>query len=413
VSSVPAPLAAPLAARLRAARVEITARWLERIADRVALERRRIFPTDDLLDHMPLLVCGIADQLENPADVVSADAAVIVHARELGAARYAQGFSEYEVLKEFELLGSILFAFVMREADQIDVPCSRAELFACAQRLFHAVALVQQATTTRFLELAHARVAEREDRLRAFHRALTHEMRNRVGATLGAGQLLQMADVPPDRRADLVGVVVRNADGMRLVLENLLELSRLDRDARQERRIPLRAAAAEVARQLREAAAASGVQVRLSPDLPPVETNAAAVELCLANLISNAIKYADPAKSPRWVDVSARAETAPDGTPTEVIVEVRDNGVGVPEAARARLFERYFRAHESVLPAVEGTGLGLNLVREVVEGLGGRAWAEHAPGGTVFAFALPCRRAADAGLRPDASPSREGAGDPR
>ena len=79
-------------------------------------------------------------------------------------------------------------------------------------------------------------------------------------------------------------------------------------------------------------------------------------------------------------------------------VVVQDNGIGVPEAQRARLFERFFRAHTaepSRVSAIEGTGLGLSIVRETVQALGGRVGVEFPAEGTVFTFTLPCRRAAD------------------
>lgn len=89
------------------------------------------------------------------------------------------------------------------------------------------------------------------------------------------------------------------------------------------------------------------------------------------------------------------------------MVRVRDNGIGVPEAARPRLFERFFRAHDETVTEVEGTGLGLSIVRETVESLGGRVWAEFPDDRrTVFAFALPSRRLDDAAMagtrRPEA-----------
>jgi signal transduction histidine kinase len=72
-----------------------------------------------------------------------------------------------------------------------------------------------------------------------------------------------------------------------------------------------------------------------------------------------------------------------DEAPEEVIVEVADNGIGVPPDARARLFQRFFRAHEKEIPDIEGTGLGLSIVRDTVGSLGGRAWAEFPARGSV------------------------------
>src|SRR3954466_13585348 len=93
------PLAGALAERLRDRKRDLTARWLERIVERVSLDPNRVFPTDELLDHVPLLVAGIADYIEEPAAEVSVDMPVVGKARELGALRYAQGFDAYEILK--------------------------------------------------------------------------------------------------------------------------------------------------------------------------------------------------------------------------------------------------------------------------------------------------------------------------
>jgi signal transduction histidine kinase len=236
------------------------------------------------------------------------------------------------------------------------------------------------------------RVREREDRLQAFDRALTHELRNRIGAVLGASQLLESLDLSDVERRRLASVVARNASGMRVVLDNLLELSRLGNATRTERHVLLSAAAAEAARQLREMSDADDIDVMID-DLPPVEVSAAAVELVLANLLSNAIKYSDPAQASRWVRISA-THTG-DG---EVVVTVRDNGLGVPPAARARLFERFFRAHVDTRGNVDGTGLGLSIVREAILEIGGRVWAEFPDdghGGSAFRFTLPARRVTD------------------
>lgn len=403
---VPCPLAITLARRLRDSRDELTARWLERISERVTLDANRVFPTDELLDHVPLLLAGVADYIEHPGAAVQADSAVMAKAMELGALRHAQGFDAYEVLKEYEILGGILYAYLTTVVDDIPEECSRAELFVCARRVFHAVMLIQQATTVQFLQRTTERLQERDERLRAFNRTLAHEFRNRIGAASGAAQLLGMIELPDADRRAMADVVVRNVDGMRATLENLLELSRMGQaDTRQQRHVLLPRAAAEAVRSLRDFAAAHRVEVRVEP-MPDVEVSAAAVELCLTNLVSNAVKYADPAKPVRWVAVEGElASDAEDGR--EVIIRVRDNGLGVPEAQREGLFRRFFRAHEHSASHVEGTGLGLSIVRETVRALGGRVWAEFPEVGTVFAFALPARRGADRPA-PDGGPDAGG-----
>jgi signal transduction histidine kinase len=384
---------------MRAAGGGLATRWLERISARVDLEPERVFPTDDLIDHVPLLIDGVADFIESAADPVAADPPVVTKAMELGALRHAQGFDEYELLKEYEILGGILFSFLVRTVDAIDEDCSRSELLVCAHRLFQALSLIQQATTSRYLQLARGQIREREERLRAFNRTLTHEFRNRINAVVGAGQLLQIPDLAPADRESLAAVVSRNADTMRLVLDNLVELTGLTPDSRRQRHVRLPQAVAEATRQLTDLARAHRVAIRVAPDVPDVEISAAAVELCVANLVSNAIKYASPARADRWVAVEGHLVSDERGAPREVVVRVSDNGLGVPPEKRARLFERFFRAHEGALADIEGTGLGLSIVRETVESLGGRVWAEFPAEGSVFAFAAPCRRAADARVR--------------
>ncbi len=395
------PLAAALANRLRFGREELTRRWLDRIGARVSIGLDRVFPGAELLDHIPLLIDGIADYVENPAEEVAADAPVVAKAMELGELRYVQGFDAYQLFKEYELLGGVLFSFLAGAVDEINEPCSRSELLQCAHRVFHAVAIIQQATTTHFLRKTMIQVREREQRLRGFNRTVSHELKTRLGAIQGAHSFLGEAWVSEAERNRFIEMIGENAAAMHVVLEDLISLSRLDGDARQQKNVLLPAAAAEAVRQLRQLARARDVAVRLSPDLSPVEVNAGAVELCLTNYISNAIKYSDPSKPERWVEIRSRVEPQRDTDgATELIVEVSDNGLGVPDEARRQLFDRFFRAHgEGEASGVEGTGLGLSIVRETVEMLGGRAWAEPtASGGSVFAFALPCRRGGDSSM---------------
>lgn len=397
--SIDCPLAPILAERLRDARAELTTRWLDRIVARVSLDPERIFPAEDLLDHMPLLVDGIADYLENPSDEISADVPVIAKAMELGEMRQSQGFSAHEILKEYEILGGVLYAFLVRIVDEIDEDCTRSQLLACGHRLFRAVSVIQQVTTTHYLRLADGEVHEREERLRSFNRMVTHELKNRIGAVQGAVRMLQepWVDGEAEERVRFLSVIDRNAEGMQETLHNLIGLSRTDTNARRQRYVQLPEAVAEAARQLRDMARGAGVEIRVAEDLPRIEVSAAAVELALVNYISNGIKYSDPKKQERWVDVRAKRRTGQDGD-GELVIEVRDNGTGISPEARDRVFERYYR--ESDDDGVDGMGLGLSIVRETVNELGGRAWAEareDGESGCCFKIALPARRVEDAG----------------
>ncbi|MGH9424217.1 MAG: ATP-binding protein [Thermoanaerobaculia bacterium] len=387
---------AVLAARIRAEREEIASRWLERIDARVAIEKNQVFPTDELLNHVPLLLDGVADFLEAPEQELDATSPVTAKAMELGALRHAQGFDVYEILKEHEILVRIIFAALRPAVEDLGSDASPGDILECWQQISQAVELIRQATVSHFLRLASESVAEREGRLRRFNRMVAHELKNRVGTVRGAAHMLEEPWLQEAERRRFQRMILDNVLGLQKVLSDLESLSRLESDARQRRNVLLPQAASEAVRQLRETAQAKGVDVKIAGDLPPVEVDAAAVELCLANLLSNSIKYADSSRADRWVEISGEL-VYPNKLYGELIVRVRDNGMGVPPQARDRLFEQFYRAHSETVTAAEGTGLGLSIVRETAESLGGRAWAEFPEeGGTVFAFALPSRREDDA-----------------
>jgi signal transduction histidine kinase len=397
--SAECPLAEVLAERLRGARNELVTTWLNRIIARVAIDANRVFPSEDLLDHVPLLIDSIASYLEDPADEVSADAPLLAKAMELGELRHGQRFEVYQILKEYEILGGILFSYLTKIVEEIEQPCTRSELLACAHRLFRAIAIIQQVTTARFMRLAQEEVSEREERLRGFNRALSHEVRNHLGALGGAISMMGEDFIIADevQRRHFQRIAVDHVEGIERTTENLIELSQLESEARQHRNVLLPECVYEATRQLRHFAESRGVVIRPSKQLPRLEVPASAIELALINYLSNAIKYHDPAKEERWVEVRSWTQPHPDTGVNEVVVAVADNGLGVPPDARDELFSRFFRAHADTLSEVQGTGLGLSLVRETLRTVGGRVWAElDSEDETVFALAIPARREVDA-----------------
>ena len=131
------------------------------------------------------------------------------------------------------------------------------------------------------------------------------------------------------------------------------------------------------------------VTTRIPGDLPLVNIDAVAIERVLANLLDNAIEYTPPHSA---IEIAARAAEH------EVVVEVSDEGPGVPPGTERRVFEKFFRIAKG--DSRRGIGLGLAISRGIVEAHGGRIWVTNKPtGGAVFSFSLP---AVESGLPPAA-----------
>jgi len=408
----PVELAKAVAGSFHSAREEIVARWLDRINARVNLDIGKIFPTEELLNHVPLLIDGIAEYVENGDEEIPQGGPVLAKAMELGELRHSQGFDAYQILKEHEILGAILFSYMLERVEAGELEAGPRDLIVVSHRVAHAVEMIRQATMSHFLRVSGNRIKEQESRLRRFNRMVSHELKNRVGAIRGASALLTESWLSDEDRTRFHRMLIENSDALQHVLDNLEALSRIDADARQARNVLLPQAVAEAVRQLRGAADAKGVLIAVAEDLPPIEVDAAATELCVSNYVSNAIKYCDHSKLDRWVKVDAdyTFTSGPDGE-GELRVFVRDNGIGVPPEARGRLFDEYYRAHSETVTDVSGTGIGLSIVRETVASMGGKSWAEFpAEGGSIFAFSLPSRRQEDAAAagtpRADATPTK-------
>jgi signal transduction histidine kinase len=395
-ATYPLQLAAILSDRLRTAKQELVTQWLNRITARVSISSKRVFPTHALLNHVPLLIEGVAGYLKRPERDIDAKAPVVAKAMELGALRHEQGFDAYEILKEYEMLGEIIFGFLADTSETIPDRYARRDFLVCWQRLAQAMELIRQATMSHFLRLSDAQVNEREGRLRKFNRTVAHELKNRINAISAASTALSQEWVTASERKEFEEIIAKNSRGLEKTLDNLESLSRTQADSRHCRNVLLPEAATEAVRELADAATARGVEVRIADDLPPIEVDAAVVELALMNYVSNGIKYSDAGKRQKWVTISAAVEAPNTEHDREVVIRVADNGIGIPADRREHLFREFYRAHDETVTDAAGTGLGLSIVREAVETIGGRAWAEFPEqDGSVFAFSVPSRRHED------------------
>ena len=169
------------------------------------------------------------------------------------------------------------------------------------------------------------------------------------------------------------------------IIDALLRLSRAGRVEYQWREVDLAATVGKIVDALHDSIAAKKAQVAVG-ELPPAWGDPTAIEQVFANLIANAVQYLDPDR-PGRIEVDG---AAPDGVglpPGLWVYRVRDNGLGIPESYHQRMFTAFSRFHAG---AAQGEGIGLALVRRMVERHGGRIWLESAPGvGTTFFVALP------------------------
>lgn len=213
----------------------------------------------------------------------------------------------------------------------------------------------------------------------------SHELRTPVTSIRSAAETL--ASIPPgdaEASARFVGIVSRNAERLQQLVEDLLDLSRIE--ARElelaSEPIELRRVAERVVALLGERAARAGSKlvVALDVNAPSPRGDARALEQILVNLLDNAVKYCPGAT----VTVRARGEDS------RVFVEVADTGPGIASAHLDRLFERFYRVDPGRSRQLGGTGLGLAIVKHLAEAMGGSVSVTSELGrGTTFTVGLP------------------------
>jgi signal transduction histidine kinase len=376
-----------IGARMRESQRALAACWLARLDELLPVEKNEVFPTDALLDHIPALITEIAEYLSDAeSDEFMANAFVLDKARELGELRYEQRASVHQLLREYRVLGSILVTFVEQETERFGIVAAR-EVIGVLSRVSQAVSVLQQTTVETFITKYTSRIDEQTRRLESFNQMVSHELRQPIGALQFAFTLIDKSD-DGAARVGYREVIDRNLTRLVRMTDQLAMMSRLKpvSDTAQTQRLPLGLVVREVARQLRDMAERRGVAIRVSEGMPVVEVDVAAVELILVNLVSNAVKYSDPAKNDRYVELDGRCA---DGA---CILEVRDNGVGIESSHLPRVFDRAYRAHahrDGEL-GTDGFGLGLAIVQDCVSDQGGTVDVESRVGhGTTFRIVLP------------------------
>jgi PAS domain S-box-containing protein len=242
--------------------------------------------------------------------------------------------------------------------------------------------------TARKAEERKAQAAEA--RRRKYFVTATHELRTPMASVLGFSELLLKHDFEHDERIDIINVIHRQASRLVKLINEMLDLARIDGGGKEEFDIRPQDAAAMLEQTLTGLDGLHGshrIRKHVAPGLPEVLADSVKLQQALTNILSNAIKYS-AADSDIQVDVfEADAETRP-----MIGFRVTDKGIGMTPEQRARIFEPFYRAHTD--QDTTGTGLGMTIFKEIVDLHGGVVKIDSSLGaGTEVVLLLPAGRA--------------------
>ncbi|MEW6141981.1 MAG: PAS domain S-box protein [Chloroflexota bacterium] len=215
---------------------------------------------------------------------------------------------------------------------------------------------------------------------------ISHELRTPLHSIAGFNKLLLQGKVPdPATQREFMTIVDQQSTHLGQLIDDLLEVARLESGRFRVRKelLAVREPIDEVVRELSAMAGDKSINVseEIPDNLPEVEADRQRLKQVVRNLLHNAIKF-----SPNGSPVVVKAEVGP----AELVVQIIDHGPGIAPRAMVHLFERFYRAEDSLTRQTGGTGLGLYIVKQIVEAHGGRVWVDSKLGeGSTFSFTLP------------------------
>lgn len=244
-------------------------------------------------------------------------------------------------------------------------------------------------------EVVQVLVTEPEyEEVESFVHTAAHDLKTPLVSIKGYAELLQR-EVAPQVEGDGRGRmfaerILQQAQRMEGLLDELLAFARADTSGGEVRNLDLENAANTAWAGLLDLAEAAEAELELEPGLPGVRLSAVRLQQVLTNLLSNAIRYRSEGARLR---VRVRCHTpkrdVPDGT---VCLAVEDNGVGIRDGDEERIFRLFHRGRRAGEENTEGSGIGLAIVKRIVDGSGGAVWVEKALVGSRFVVCLPAAK---------------------
>ena len=233
------------------------------------------------------------------------------------------------------------------------------------------------------------REIKRNEQHDAFINAVTHELKTPLASIRLYLETLKKRDIEENKRQEFYDIMLADSDRLLKTVEQVL---RAGQSGQGNRKLNFRKI--DIGQLARECVDLTRVRHNLSPDTltfsesingerPQVKADADELRAAITNLLDNAVKYSVK-------DVHVSVEVAEFGE-KKVAVRIKDSGIGIPAAQLKRIFRRFYRVPGRMMARIKGTGLGLFIVRSVVENHGGKVFAEsEGPGlGSKFTIELP------------------------
>jgi len=252
-----------------------------------------------------------------------------------------------------------------------------------------AVTTIVNVTSTKELE----RLKELDRMKMEFISNISHELRTPLAAIKAYSEtiLTSLQDLDTDTLKDFVDTIYNQSKHLEDLLNELLDFSRIEQKALKLEKtvVDVVSLCKEAVNSMMEYARSKEVMLSFETDLDSLEVSIDPRRLkqVLFNLISNGVKFSKKDSKEKYVKVSLSREN--DG----FLIVVEDNGVGIPEDKKDKIFEKFYRVDSSLTYEVSGTGLGLTITKEIVELHGGRIWVESEVGkGSKFFVWIPIEK---------------------
>jgi signal transduction histidine kinase len=218
---------------------------------------------------------------------------------------------------------------------------------------------------------------------------VSHELKTPLALIRLFAETLELGRVHTEEKArQYYRVINKESQRLTQLINNILDFSRIEADRKEYRFAPT-----DVARIVDEVLEAYRFQIEqqgftlavdMAEDLPEAVLDAEAISQALINLVNNALKYSPVEK---YIRLRVRAEGE------RILISVTDRGIGVAKADQKKIFEKFYRAENSLVHETKGSGLGLALVHHIMEAHGGGVEVESALGkGSTFTLILPLSR---------------------